>query len=126
MIVALGTFHGNSKDPFAKGVGFVQHIFHPVLFFNDATFFRVFVISIEGSSQDLLFGWIGQKVACELPGQKLIVGQVFIEGMNHPISVGPLASNVVVLVAIAIGVAGDIQPENSHFFSVSGAIEQLI
>ena len=46
--------------------------------------------------------------------------------MNHPISVGPLASDVIVLVAIAVGVARDIQPENCHFLSVSGATEQLV
>ena len=62
--MALGAFHRDAEDTFTEGVGFVQNILHTVLFFNDATFFRVFVISIEGSCQDLLFGRIGQQVSC--------------------------------------------------------------
>src|ERR1700744_5197392 len=98
MIVAMGTFQGNTQHCLAKCIGTVGHIIYAVLLVNYATFFGYFVVTVEAGSQQLLFGMIWHQVTGQLPGDEIIIGQILVVGMYHPIAPGPLCAVIVVLV----------------------------
>ncbi len=51
----------------------------------------------EGRGQDLLAGRVGQLVAGQLPGDELVVGDVALEGRDHPVAVGVLEAPLAVV-----------------------------
>ena len=55
-------------------------------------------------------GGVGQEVAGDLLGDKLVKGHVIIESVNHPVTVSPAIAKLVGLETIAIGVARQIEP----------------
>ena len=61
----------------------------------------------------------GQEIAGELPEKELIVGQVLIEGADDPVAVGRHVAIEVGLVAVGVGVAGEIEPVHRHALAVS-------
>ena len=61
----------------------------------------------------------GEDVTGHLPGEKLVVGQIVIEGPDHPVAVADgLADGVVGAVAGGVGVACDIEPVAAPALSV--------
>ena len=75
MIVALGTFQGNTQhSPFPKVCGPVYGIHHPVFFIDGTGFFSDFMIPVKacGQKKNLFLCRIGKQVACQLPGNELV------------------------------------------------------
>src|SRR5258705_2703808 len=102
MVVALGTFDRQTEYSLSKCFGLIDQVFDPVLFIDHTAFFRVFMVAEKTGSEDLLLCRIGQHVTCYLPGEKLVVRNVCVEGMYYPIPPWPLCANIVILVAITI------------------------
>ena len=57
---------------------------------------------------------------------KLVVGQVLIEGANHPISPGPHKPIAIDLIAVRVAVTSDVQPFAGQAFAVAVGTEQPI
>ena len=67
-----------------------------------------------------------QQVAGELLDGEAVVGQVAIEGVDHPIAPGPHLLFRIDLVAVRIGVAGGIEPVDGHALAVARRGEQAV
>ena len=66
-------------------------------------------------------------VAGELLKEKTVVRQVFVEGVDHPVAVGPgMLADGVVFVAPCVGVANDVEPVLGPAFAVSRRSEQPV
>ena len=55
---------------------------------------------------------------------ELIEGHVIAEGVDNPVAPGPVGAAAVVLIAIGVGVAGGIEPEEGHALGVGIGIEK--
>ena len=69
---------------------------------------------------------MGQEIARQLPNSELIVGQVAIEGGDHPIAVRPERTLVVDVHPMRIRVAGEVHPIPGHVLAVARGGEQAI
>ena len=118
MVVAFGTFKRQPQESFSEGIGAVAHVFHAVFFINDPAFLGDFVVSVKAGSQDGLLIFGGKPITCELPGHKFFIRIIFIERMDDPVAPGPHSAQAIVLVSMAIGVAGEVHPGNGHLFPV--------
>ena len=72
------------------------------------------------------FGVIRQQVAGQLIAQKLVVRQVAVEGVDHPIAPQPHVAAAVDRVAVGVGVAGCVEPIERHPFAEVRTGEQAI
>ena len=77
-------------------------------------------------------GGIGrnQLVSGELKQEESVVGQVGVEGVDDPVTVGGCVDEAgffaSVDVALGVGVAGDVEPMASPAFAVPGGVEQAV
>ncbi len=69
---------------------------------------------IEGGRDALLARRVRQEITGELPDQELIVGKISVEGSNHPVAVRRHVALDVGLIAVGVGVAGEIEPIHRH------------
>ena len=81
---------------------------------------------MESSRHDRLLGGIRQQVAGELFDRELFERQVAIEGIDHPIAVHPDLTLSVGVVAVRIGVAGDVEPVPAPALAIGGRIKQAL
>ncbi len=125
MIVAMGAFQGHAQQSLPEEVSPVGDIAAPVFLGDDAAFLRDLVIAVEGRREDLFAGGIGQQVAGQLPGDKLVVRQVPVEGIDDPVAPGPLGAVAIVLITVRIGVAGEVQPMNGHLLPISRLFQEF-
>ena len=82
MIVALRALDGKALYTLAVGFYFIQQIFDAIFFWNYAAFFRKLMIAEKTGGQLLFERGIGQHITGNLPGEKLIIGQILIECMD--------------------------------------------
>ena len=64
----------------------------------------------ERGGESLLVERDGQHVACQLPRNELIVGQVLIDCGNNPIAIGPHVALAIGLESIRVGRARQQEP----------------
>ena len=126
MIVTTGAFQGQAQKRRAESVGAIRHIFHAELFRHAAALDLLRMKAIEGRGEDLFPAGAGQQIARELPENKGVVGQILIEGIDHPIAPRPDASVSIDLVPIGIGIAGDVQPLRGHPFPIGLSLQQVV
>ena len=70
---------------------------------------------------------LGQQVAGELLDRELVVGQVAVEGVDHPVAVPPdVGAQRVGAVARAVGVAGQVEPHAGPAFAEGGIFQEAI
>ena len=75
---------------------------------------------MEGRGHDLVAGGVRKQVAGELLDRESVKGLVRVEGLDHPVAVGPHRALRVALEAVGVGVAGEVQPLGGHVFAVMG------
>ena len=126
MVVATGAVEGQAHPEGAHGLGHVEDVLDPVLFGNASPFAVDHVVAVEPGGEDLLVGGAGQKVACELPDGKVVVGEVLVEGLDHPVPPGPHGTFAVALVSVGVGIAGRRQPVPGHALPVGGRGERAV
>ena len=69
---------------------------------------------------------LGQQIARKLLDRELIEGLIAVEGVDHPIAIGPDFAIVVEMDAVRVGVAGGIEPVARPMFAPALRGEQLI
>ena len=69
---------------------------------------------------------VGEQVAGELPGDELVVGHVLVERPDDPVAPGPDGPVDVGLVAVGVGVAGQVEPVDGHPLAEPGRGEQPV
>ena len=68
----------------------------------------------------------GQHVARELLDREVAEGEVAVEGVDHPVAVLPGGAALVLLVAVRVGVAGEVQPGPRPALAVVGRGEEAV
>ncbi len=126
MVVTVGTLKCEGEERLSKRVGPVRDVLDAVFLLDDASLLRDLVIAVEAGGQYLFLGGIGQQVTGQLPGDELIVRVIFVERVDHPIAPRPHGAQAVVLVAVGIGIAGDVHPVDGHLFPILGLGQQLV
>ena len=69
---------------------------------------------------------VGQQVAGKLPGDELIERHVGVEGPHDPVTPRPRLALAIDLKAVAVGVAGRVQPIDGHALAVMLGGEQAV
>jgi len=72
--------------------------------------FDLFVRNLPPTRNYLVACGIGQHVAGKLLEGELVERHVRVKGMDDPIAVGPDGAGTVFLVAVRIGIAGEVEP----------------
>ena len=126
MVVAARALESEPKEGRGHGLHPVADVFHTVLFLHAAALAFLLVQAVEGGGEDLLIGGVRQQVAGELPGDEFVEGQVFIEGLDHPVTPGPDRPLAVHLKAIAVGIACQIKPVHRHALAVALRIQEAV
>lgn len=78
------------------------------------------VESVETGGDELLLSGVLVEVAGDLELGEVVVGEVFVEGLNDPIAVGRVVAEVVVVVSVGVCDADKVEPELGHVLAVSG------
>ena len=81
---------------------------------------------MEGRRNDLFLGRARQQIAGKLLGQELVVGQIAVEGINHPIAIAPHIAEGVLLIALAVSVTRHVEPYSRPTLTVGRRGEQPI
>ena len=92
----------------------------------DSAFFVELGVSVKPGGGFLILRSVGQHVPGQLLDGELVVGHIVIESPDHPVAVGPDVAGTIFLVAIAVGVAGEVEPLASPLFPVARGGEQLV
>ena len=74
---------------------------------------------VEGRREHLLIGRVREHVSRQLLRDELIVGHVVVKCRDYPITPRPHIAIAIHLVAVAIGVAGDVHPMRGHALAES-------
>ena len=114
MVMAAGTLERQAEKGGRGGVDPIGDILDPVLLVDDAPFGREHVIAAEARGHPLGERGISEQVARHLFGHEPIEGDVLRERPDHPIPPGPECPRLVVVVAVGVGVPGDIEPLHRH------------
>ena len=110
MIVALGAFQRRAEPDGTGGVDAVDDLIDAA-FFGLGTGFNIGRrAAVEAGGDDLSRGGIRQEVAGDLLQRELIEGHVRVQGVDHPVAVGPDLAEVIALKAVGVRVACEVQP----------------
>ncbi len=70
---------------------------------------------------------VGEQVAGKLLDGELVKRHVLVDGPDHPVAVSVrIGAGRVLLVAVAVGIAGQVQPVPSPAFAEVGRVEQAV
>ena len=126
MVVALGTIESGAKENRGSGVDPVKNLVHAVFLRMHAGLDVTGGGAVEAGGNALGRGGVGQQITGDLLDDKLVKGHISIEGVNHPVTVGPAIAKLVGLETIAIGVARQIQPRTCPALSITRRGQQLV
>ena len=126
VIVAARAFKGKAEKGRGERLHAVAHVLHAVLFLHAAALAFLLVQAVEGGGQDLVVAGVREQVAGELPGDELVVRQVVVKRLDHPVAPGPDFAFAVHLEAVAVGIAGHVQPVHRHAFAEVFGREQAV
>ena len=124
MIVASRALQSESEESGSEGVEPVDNILDSELLGDTPSLDLLWVEPIECRSLDLFLGGVGEQVAGYLLRDELIVGHVFPEGIDYPVSPRPDEAISINLVSIRVRVAGNIQPFTRHALSVGSGTKK--
>ena len=123
--VALGTLGGDPQHCLAEAVDPVEHLDHPELLRDDRPFLVEHAVAKESGGHDLILRGIRQEIPGDLLDHEAVVGEIAVEGPDHPVAPRPLLARRILLVAVGVGVAGEIEPGAGPLLAVALAGEEL-
>ena len=127
VIVALGASGGESEPGGGDGVDAIDGAVEAVFGARDAGFAVVERHAVEAGGDALFEGRVGEQVAGDLFDGELIEGQVSVQGVDHPMAIAPgPGTRQVLLEAVGIGIAGQVEPGARPAFAIVGRGEELV
>ena len=118
MVVALRALDRDPEHPAAQRVHAVEHRLHAELFRVRAALLIDHRVAEKTRRHDLRLRGIRELIARELLYEKLVVRQVAVEGVDHPVAVKPDVARLVLFVAVAVRVARGVEPVAAPLFAV--------
>ena len=118
VIVATCTAGGEAEPDGGSGFDAVDNVFDVELGREGSAFGILAVVAVEGGGEELGLAWVWQHVTGDLLDGELVKRHVVTESLDDPVTPGPVGAPTVVLIAVGIGVAGGIEPEESHALGV--------
>ena len=104
----------------------VDQIFVVVLRRDRATLVVDHVVAIEAGGDLPLQRRVWQKVSSQLLDREFIEGQVAVVGRNHPVPPVPHLAHAVDVVAVRVGITGQIKPLHRHPLAVVRRLQEAI
>ena len=124
VVVAGRAANGQAEEDRAGGVRAVLGVDHLVFLGNDAALVGCGVAAMEAGGDQLVHRRARQQVARDLLERETVEGQVAVEGVDHPVAVGPHLAVVVDVDAMRVGIASGVQPVASAVLPVAFVSEQ--
>ena len=84
------------------------------------------MVPVESSGHDLVITGIWHKISRQLPGYKLVVGLVSVEGFDNPVPPRPLRILEIIIIAVAVPIPRTIQPPSCHALPITGRTQKTI
>ena len=127
VVVTLGAAQGQPQPDRAHGVGLVQCLLEPHLTSRHARFPILEAAAQESGGNPLFEARTGEEVPGNLLEGEAVEGQVAIQCLDHPLPPAPgVGTEQVLLVAVAVGVAGQVQPVPGPFLAVTGRCQEPV
>ena len=96
------------------------------LFLDASPLVGLAVVAVESRREDLRASGLRHEVAGQLPGDELVVGQVGIESLHDPVAPGPHGPIDIGLIAVCVGISGQVEPIDGHPLAEAGRIQQPV
>src|SRR5437763_1537432 len=121
MVMALAAFERRAEPDGPGYVDAVDDLIHAVFFLVGPRFDVHGRAAMETGGDLLVERRARQQVARNLLDRELIERHVGVEGADHPIAIRPDRAVAVTLIAVAVGIAGGVEPGRrpSHDLAVS-------
>lgn len=126
VVVADGAAEGEAHEGGADGGDAVDDVFEVRFLRKGGATINDEVESVEAGGDELFPGGVLVEVAGDLELGKLVVGEVLIEGLDDPVAVGRVVAEVVVVVAVCVGDADEVEPELGHVLAVCGLCHEAV
>ena len=126
VVVATGTTDRHSHRCRAVGAHAVHGIFDEPLLRDCPSLVGDAVVAVKRGGELLVERGVREEIASQLLSEELVIGHVFIEGVDHPIAPRPARAEHFVVEGVAVAVAGDIEPIDRHAFAVVGRGQRAI
>ena len=126
MRMALGAVEREAHPSGAGRADAVDHGVEAVFVRVGAAFFVEHRVAVEARGDEVVGRGARQEVAGELLDAELVVGEVSVQGLHDPVTVGPDGARTVFLEAVGVGVAGEVEPATGPAFAVAWRSEQPI
>jgi hypothetical protein len=104
----------------------VDHRVEPVLERVDPPLLVQHRVPVKAGGDALRRRGVGQQVAGQLLDRELVEGHVGVDRVDHPVAVRPDRPLAVLLVAVGVGVAGEVEPAAGPTLAVARAGEQAV
>ena len=128
VVVAAGAADGQAEEDRADGPGDLGQLRLPLHRRVEVAGDNLARTAAAEAGGDQGLGIAGaQLVPGELEGEELVVGQVVVEGLDHPIAIAPgVGPFGVEFEAVGVGVVGQIEPVLRPSLAVGGAVEEAV
>ena len=123
--VALGALGRDPQHRLAEAVDPIEHLDHPELLRNDRPLLVEHAVAQITGGHDLVLPGIREQVAGHLLDHEAIVGEIAVECPDHPIPPHPLLARRILLVAVGVGIARQIEPVARPLLAVAVAGEEF-
>ena len=118
--------NGQAHERSAHRCDPIQHVAGVALFRERRADVNDQVQTMEARGHQLVSRRLGIQIAGQLVTREVVVGQVVIEGSNHPVAIGRHLAIVIVVDAVGVGEAHQVQPIAGHVLAVVWTIEQSV
>lgn len=127
VIVALRATDGQSEPDGSKRPSAVEHLLIAELLRVGTAFAIGERVAIEPGGNQHVNGAVRHQIAGQLLNRELIERQIAVECVDHPLTVAPRpGTRAVLFIAVAIGVACEVEPIARPLFAIVGRIEEAI
>lgn len=126
VIVTDRASEGEAHEGGADGGDAVDDVLEMTFFGEGGALIDDEVETVEAGGDQLFLCGFFVKVAGDLELGEVVVGEVFVEGLDDPVAVGGMVAEVVVVVAVGVGDADEVEPVLGHVLAVGGFCDEAV
>ena len=129
VVLVIVTTRAADREPHPggrNGVDAIDGVLDPELVGDGSAFAVDAVVSKEAGGQLLLRTRLREQIPGQLLDRELVEGQILVQRVNDPFAPPPHGSRLVVLIAVGVGVSGQIEPDRRHAFPIPGRSQEPV